>query len=128
MTWPRASIRKLAKLAAWEYLLRFAVGGAITALAGLLAKRYGPAFGGMFLAFPAILPASLTLVKQHDGRRNALDDARGGRIATLALACFATVVTMTAPSWHPAIFLPLATLAWLIVAVAAWRILRLDRS
>jgi hypothetical protein len=128
MTSPRASPGKLAKVAAWEYLLRFAIGGIITAIAGLIAKRYGPAFGGMFLAFPAILPASLTLIKQHDGRRQALDDARGGRVATIALAAFAVVVTITASIWPPIIFLPLATLAWLVVAVAAWRIFRLDRS
>ena len=127
MSWPRASIGKLAKVAPWEYLLRFAVGGIITAVAGLIAKRHGPAVGGMFLAFPAILPASLTLVKQHDGRRSAVEDARGGRVATIGLACFAAVVTATATAWPPAVFLPVATIAWFIAAVAAWRIFQLDR-
>ena len=42
-----------------EYLLRFAMGGAITVIAGLIAKRFGPAVGGLFLAFPAIFPASV---------------------------------------------------------------------
>ena len=81
----------------------------------------------MFLAFPAILPASLTLVQQHDGRSKALDDARGGRVGSLGLAAFALVVTVTATRWPAAIFLPVATLAWLVVAVTAWRIFRLDR-
>ena len=72
MTRLRASLGKLRRVAAWEYALRFAAGGAITAITGLIAQRWGPAVGGLFLAFPAILPASLTLVKQHDGRRRAL--------------------------------------------------------
>ncbi|HWO32650.1 MAG TPA: DUF3147 family protein, partial [Candidatus Acidoferrum sp.] len=45
-----------------EYAVRFLLGGAITVIAGLLAKRFGPMFGGLFLAFPAIFPASATLV------------------------------------------------------------------
>ena len=56
--------------------------------------------GGMFLAFPAILPASLTLVKRHDSRADALDDARGGRVAAIALACFAVAVVRPNPSLH----------------------------
>ena len=46
----------------WEYAIRFALGGLVTAGAGVLAKALGPSFGGMFLAFPAILAASTTLI------------------------------------------------------------------
>jgi hypothetical protein len=45
--------------------------GAITAAAGLIAGLYGPTIGGLFLAFPSILPASLTLVA-HDFPDNRL--------------------------------------------------------
>ena len=128
MTWPRASPGKLRRVAAWEYLLRFAAGGAITAITGLIAKHWGPAVGGLFLAFPAILPASLTLVKQHDGRRLALDDARGSRVGTIALAGFAACATLTAPRWPPVVFLPVATAIWLGVAIAAWRLVLARRS
>jgi uncharacterized protein DUF3147 len=128
MTWPRASPGKLRRVAAWEYVLRFAAGGAIAAITGLIAKRWGPAVGGLFLAFPAILPASLTLVKQHDGRRRALDDARGSRVGTLALAGFAACATLTAPLWPAAVFLPVATAVWLVVAVVAWRVVLAGRS
>ncbi len=69
----------------WEYILRFVFGGAITVATGLVASHYGPAVGGMFLAFPAILPASLTLVERHDGRAGATDNARGARLGALAL-------------------------------------------
>lgn len=49
----------------YEYALRFFFGGAVTVGAGLIAKFYGPVFGGLFLAFPAIFPASATLVQKH---------------------------------------------------------------
>lgn len=127
MTRPALAPRKLRKVAAWEYALRFAFGGLVTVGAGLIAKRWGTAFGGMFLAFPAILPASLTLVKQHDGRRRAVDDARGGRVATMALASFALVVMTAAPAWPPAVVLAIATASWVIVAVAAWRVVLAER-
>jgi hypothetical protein len=128
MTRPEIKPDKLRKVAAWEYVLRFVVGGIITAITGLISKRWGPAVGGMFLAFPAILPASLTLVKQHDGRRAALDDARGGRVATIALACFAAGVMATAARWPPVLFLPIATAIWVAVAVIAWAIVLARRS
>jgi hypothetical protein len=41
----------------------------VTVGAGLIASRFGPNLGGLFLAFPAILPATLTLVARHT--RNA---------------------------------------------------------
>jgi len=122
MTGPALAPEKLRKVAAWEYVLRFVFGGLVTVGAGLIAKRWGTAFGGMFLAFPAILPASLTLVKQHDGRRRAIDDARGGTVATTALASFALVVMVAAPAWPPAVVLAVAMCLWAIVAVMAWRV------
>ena len=39
----------------YEYLVRFVLGGAMTVIAGLIAARFGPVIGGLFLAFPAIL-------------------------------------------------------------------------
>ena len=59
----------------------------------------------LFLAFPAILPASLTLVKEHDGRRKTCDDARGSRLGALGMLAFAIVVAILAPRVHPAIAL-----------------------
>ena len=39
-----------------NYAVRFVFGGIVTALTGLIARRYGPGVGGLFLAFPAIFP------------------------------------------------------------------------
>jgi len=57
-----ANFSALKKTKWYEYAVRFLLGGSVTVIAGLLAKYYGPVFGGLFLAFPAIFPASATLV------------------------------------------------------------------
>jgi len=38
----------------------------VTAVAGIIANKFGPAIGGLFLAFPAIFPASATLIEKHE--------------------------------------------------------------
>jgi Protein of unknown function (DUF3147) len=53
----------------YEYLVRFVLGGAMTVVAGLIAARFGPVIGGLFLAFPAIFPASATLIEKHARER-----------------------------------------------------------
>ena len=86
----------------YEYAVRFLFGGLITALAGIIAKKFGPEIGGLFLAFPAIFPASATLIEKHEkqekerlglkGTKRAADavsvDAAGAAIGTIGLACF----------------------------------------
>ena len=42
----------------------FFFGGLITAVAGVIAQRFGPIIGGLFLAFPAIFPASATFDRE----------------------------------------------------------------
>lgn len=48
----------------YEYAVRFLFGGFITAVAGIIAKEFGPGIGGLFLAFPAIFLASATLIEK----------------------------------------------------------------
>ena len=50
----------------YEYVLRFFFGGAVTVTTGLINKYYVRVFGGLFLAFPAIFPASGMLVEKHE--------------------------------------------------------------
>jgi Protein of unknown function (DUF3147). len=54
----------------YEYLIRFALGGAATVFTGLISSRYGASIGGLFLALPAIFCASATLIEKHEIRRN----------------------------------------------------------
>ncbi|HUS33212.1 MAG TPA: hypothetical protein VMZ53_32140 [Kofleriaceae bacterium] len=104
----------------WEYAVRFVFGGAITVVTGLIANIWGPLVAGLFLAFPAILPASMTLVKQHDGRRAALEDARGARLGSVGLAAFSATVAVCAgglPAW--AVLLAAAAM-WALVDIGLW--------
>jgi hypothetical protein len=59
------NLSTLSQTKPYEYAIRFLFGGAITVLAGILAKEFGPVIGGLFLAFPAIFPASATLLEKH---------------------------------------------------------------
>jgi Protein of unknown function (DUF3147) len=42
----------------YECVLRFVLGGLATVMAGAVATFYGPAVGGLFLAFPAMALAA----------------------------------------------------------------------
>src|SRR5271156_4633186 len=125
----------------YEYGVRFLFGGAVTVIAGLLAKRFGPIFGGLFLAFPAIFPASATLVEKHErekkqkagimdttrGRQAAALDARGAIIGSFGLVCFALLVWKLLPVWNAAVVLFVALSLWLGVSVLIWRASKIDR-
>jgi Protein of unknown function (DUF3147) len=120
----------------YEYALRLFFGGCVTVAAGWIAKRYGPVFGGLFLAFPAIFPASATLVQKHEtekkreagvidndrGRKAAALDARGAALGCVALACFAAVVWRVLPRWNAGVSLTAALAVWLAIALLAWRL------
>ncbi len=49
-----------------DFALRFLFGGLVTLITGLIANRYGPVVAGLFLAFPAIFPATATLIEKHE--------------------------------------------------------------
>ena len=78
-------------------------GGLVTAGAGLIAERYGPEVGGLFLAYPAIFPAGATLIEKHEkerkrkarlnGTRRARLDATGAALRAIGLLVFALVVS-----------------------------------
>ena len=86
--------------------MRFVFGGAISVVAAIPTERFGPAFGELFLAFPAIFPASATLMEKHElqkkaqtgitatlrGRKSAALDAFGAALGCVGLAGFAVIV------------------------------------
>ena len=63
----------------YEYLVKFLLGGAMTVVAGLIAARFGPVVGGLFLAFPVIFPASATLIEKHVREHKEKAGLRGAR-------------------------------------------------
>jgi uncharacterized membrane protein (GlpM family) len=117
-----------------EHLVRFVLGGAVTVAAGLIAQRWGPVIGGLFLAFPAIFPAGATLIEKHevkkkreigrDGRRRGRNaaalDVLGASLGAAGLAAFAVVLWRFLPrhsSWGT---LMLAVAAWVVVSGVLW--------
>jgi hypothetical protein len=102
----QARPRKLKQTRWWELALRFAFGGLCTVIAGLVAKKFGPAAGGLFLAFPAIFPSGASLIASHEkerkhkagmhGTRRGCElagvDAAGATMGCAGLAAFAVVV------------------------------------
>ena len=125
----------------WEHVIRFVFGGAITVFAGLLAKKFGPAFGGLFLAFPAIFPASATMLDRHErieklekgiepgnrGRDAAALDARGAAMGSLALMIFAVFVWLLLPGSSAWLIIGAGAL-WLVAAAAFWAIRKYRRG
>ena len=119
----------------YEYLVRFAFGGAITVLAGLIAKKYGPVLGGLFLAFPAIFPASATLVEKHErekkkkagiantirGRQAAALDAYGAALGAMGLFFFGIIVWLFLREHKTPLVLFAATAIWTLASVVLWR-------
>lgn len=118
---PTLDLRTLGATRPREYALRYLFGGIVTVGTGLITHAYGPSIGGLFLAFPAILPASLTLVKRHDGRCEAASAARGACLGGVALSVFAVVALATTRAhWPSSAALGAATTVWMITAVGLW--------
>jgi hypothetical protein len=97
---------------------------------GLIANRYGPVVGGLFLAFPAIFPASVTLIEKHErerkekvglrgsrrGKEAAALEATGAAIGSFGLASFGIVIWLTV-AMNPWLALIFAGAAWLVVSI-----------
>lgn len=119
----------------YEYLLRFVFGCLVTALTGIIAKRWGPEVGGLFLAFPAIFPATATLLEKHEGQKKerarkqgvfrartiAGVDAAGAAMGSIGLVAFALIVWCWISVYPVGFVLGIATVAWLITAGLTWR-------
>jgi Protein of unknown function (DUF3147) len=125
---------ELARVKWYEYAIRFLFGGAVTAIAGVIAKRFGPVAGGLFLSFPAILPASATLIEKHEiqkkrragidgrsrGRQAAALDAAGAAMGSFGLMLFGLTVWELLPPDHGWKILAFAIFVWFVTAVGIW--------
>jgi hypothetical protein len=125
----------------YEYLIRFALGGAATVFTGLVSSRYGAFIGGLFLALPAIFCASATLIEKHEIRRKheaglsgerrgqmaAAVDSAGAALGAIGMLAFAIVFSLTVETSVATAFAG-ASFAWLVVSIAAWYVRRKMRS
>ena len=50
---------------------------------------FGPRAGGLFLAFPAILAASVTLIEKKERNRAGVHDIKGAVLGAVGLTAFA---------------------------------------
>lgn len=106
----------------------------VTAVAGVIAKEFGPTIGGLFLAFPAIFPASATLIEKHERQKKqkhgfsgakraralVADDSAGAALGSIGLASFALCTWLLMPNHAVAFALLVSIAAWAGVSFVAW--------
>jgi Protein of unknown function (DUF3147) len=130
----KVQAKSLRETTATEYATRFVFGGLVTVAATLIANRWGPVIGGIFLAFPGIFPAGISLVEKHKTKREAREgkigvlsargeasvEAAGASAGAVGLVAFALVVWKSTTSHALVVMLGCAALAWAVVSWAAW--------
>ncbi len=133
-----AKFSALKKITPQEYAVRFLFGGVCTVLAGLIARHFGPSAGGLFLAFPAIFPASASLIESHEKRRKtqvgsdgtmrgrmaASVDSAGTALGCIGLAAFAFVLWKGLIGHTAWLVVSIAVASWIVVSCALWTIRR----
>jgi len=118
--WPQLEPGEIGPHRIKDYLLRFAFGAAISLLAALVGMAVGPKLGGIFLGFPAILPASLTLIQKKAGKEEAAVDSEGAILGAIAMVVFALLVAVSVQAWGVVPSLAAALVAWTVVAIALY--------
>ena len=120
---PALDLSNLRDIRPSEYLTRFALGATVSIAAAIIGKVVSPRFGGMFLAFPAILPASLTLLETKQGTHRAGRDAIGAVLGGVALVAFAGIGESAIGRLPGPVALVLSLVGWLAVSVALYALL-----
>jgi hypothetical protein len=107
-----------------ELGIRFVFGFVVSVVAGLVSLGAGDRAAGMFLAFPAILPATLTLIERKDGEARAEGNAAGAALGAVAMCAFA-VVSWALLDVVPSVVAELLALAvWAVAAVSLFLLAR----
>lgn len=117
---PRLDVQKIAHTDRRALFYRFGAGALTSVVAGALAVAFGERVGGIFLAFPAILAASLTLIAEEEDSADAREDARGATLGGGALTLFAAVAALTLGHLAGALALLSASVAWLAAALLGY--------
>jgi hypothetical protein len=103
-----------------DYIIRLVFGAAISLVAGAIGMKFGPRLGGVLLGFPAILPASLTLIEKKEGKEQASVDSIGAGLGAVAMIAFAVIVSLTVVSWGVLPSLAASLVVWLAVAIGLY--------
>jgi hypothetical protein len=113
---PKLDIAELRKTPRRDLVIRFLAGAVTSVVSGVTTIAFGPRVGGVLLAFPAILAASLTLIEQQEDGVEAREDARGAIAGGCAMAMFALVAELTLGHVAGGLALVIAAAAWIAVA------------
>jgi PncC family amidohydrolase len=120
---PKARLDKIGGMSAGEYGVRFAFGFVISVVAGIIGQVCGAHVGGLFLAFPAILPATLTILEKKEGTAQSVSDLRGATIGGVGLIAFAVAAALLMRD-SPPLALTAALVAWTAASALLFLILR----
>ena len=120
---PGFDLREALRATPGPLLLRFLAGAVTSVVSGLLALEFGPRIGGIPLAFPAVLVASLTLIEEQEDSEEAREDARGAMAGAAAMAVFGVIGGLLFEVLPGGAVLVLAGLAWLAVAFGLYGLL-----
>jgi Protein of unknown function (DUF3147) len=114
---------KLRDIKPQHMLVRFAFGAGTSAAAGVATLAFGARTGGILLAFPAILAASLTLIADEETNADARESARGAVAGAIALTAFAATGAILFERLAPTVVTALATAIWLATALGLYLLL-----
>jgi hypothetical protein len=108
-----------------DLLVRFLFGAVTSIVAAVVGIAFGPRAGGVMLAFPATLAASVTLIAEEQDVEEAREDARRAVDGAVALGCFAAVGALLFGRLPGGVVLAIAAATWGVVAIGvdlvAWR-------
>nr|WP_275404219.1 DUF3147 family protein [Pseudonocardia acidicola] len=107
-------------------LIRFAFGASMGLIAGAVTLLFGAGAGGVFLASPATLLASLTLVAREEGLHSARDECRGATCGAVGLVAFGllTAAGLGPLRWPAPLTLFVATVCWAAVGGLCYLVMR----
>lgn len=113
----------LGELRARDLVIRFCFGAITSAVAAGVTLAFGARAGGLLLAFPAILAATVTLIEDDESVSQAREDARGAIVGAVALVAFAAIGAALFGHIGGAIVLVCAALTWCAVAIGLYVLL-----
>ena len=119
---PSLRLSKLGHVKPRDLAYRFVAGAFTSIAAGVVTLGFGPRVGGIFLAFPAILAASLTLIEKQDDSTEAREDSRGAVMGGVGMAAFAVVGALAFGHLPGGVVLVLASAAWTVVVLLGYLI------
>jgi hypothetical protein len=119
----RINVQAARQVRARDLLVRFVFGAITSAVAAVVTLAFGPRAGGIFLAFPAILAATVTLIEDEESASEAREDARGAIVGSIALAVFAACAAALFGEIAGGLALAAASGAWCVVAIGLYLVL-----